>query len=313
MTAERGPLRASWVDKVHGARRLTLQLGHLCYRAGDNAIEHDAIEHAGYLAFLGMLAMFPFLFFLVALTGLVGASATGAHLITFLFDHLPPHLVDAVRPRVQEILTGPPQGLLTLAILGAIWTSSSAVEGYRTILNRAYHVKNVPRYWVRRLVSIGQLLVFSFLVLTLMLVLVIVPVALKKLPLSGGTEIWEVLQLLGSTGVRLGTLLLLILTAANVYYILPNTKHRFRAMLPGAVLTAVGWMGATTLFSHYLSGVNRINLIYGSLGGVIATLLFFYVTNLIFIYGAELNYLLGLWWEERRLNQDGHPVSHHQQ
>lgn len=286
------------------------QFGLVLYRAGYNAIEHDGIEHAGYLAFLSMLALFPFLVFLVTLTGLVGESASGVHFITLLFDTLPPHLVDALRPRVQEILTGPPQGLLTLAILGAIWTSSSAVEGYRTILNRAYHVKTVPRYWVRRLASIGQLLVFSFLILTLMLVLVLAPVAVQGLPLfelSSGGDVGAMLHLLGSTGLKLVAMGLLVLMAASVYYILPNVKISYRATLPGALLTAFGWIGSASLFSGYLSGVNRINLIYGSLGGIIATLLFFYVTNLIFIYGAELNYLIQQWvaaWRLARIPQE---------
>lgn len=276
--------------------RCLRQCGLVLYRAGNNAIDHDGIEHAGYLAFLSMLALFPFLVFLVTLTGLVGESASGVHFITLLFDTLPPHLVDALRPRVQEILTGPPQGLLTLAILGAIWTSSSAVEGYRTILNRAYHVKAVPRYWVRRLASIGQLLIFSFLILTLMLILVLAPVAMQKLPLfemgPNGVDLRAALHLLGSQGLKLVATGLLVLMAANVYYILPNVKLSYRSTLPGALLTAFGWMGAASLFSSYLSGVNRINLIYGSLGGIIAALLFFYVTNMIFIYGAELNYLV---------------------
>ncbi len=303
-----------------GMSRCLRKFGHVLYRAGHNSIEHDGVEHAGYLAFLSMLALFPFLVFLVTLTGLVGQSGTGVRFVSLLFDTLPPHLVDALRPRVQEILTGPPQGLLTLAILGAIWTSSSAVEGYRTILNRAYHVRNVPRYWVRRLASIGQLLIFSVLILTLILILVVAPVAMQHLPLvtlgPQGIDLSVLMHVLGSVGVRLATFLLLVVMSANVYYILPNTRLSYRSTLPGATLTALGWMGAAGLFSAYLSGVNRINLIYGSLGGVIAALLFFYVTNLIFIYGAELNYLMQQWVGEMRaqsrLRRQALPPDQHQ-
>ena len=97
------------------------------YKAGYNTIHHDGIEHAGYLAFLGLLALFPFLVFVVALAGFIGEGEAGTHFINLVFSALPPHMVSALKPRVAEIISGPPQGLLTVAILGAIWTSSSAV------------------------------------------------------------------------------------------------------------------------------------------------------------------------------------------
>ena len=271
------------------------KLGWLLWRAADNGVEHDGIEHAGYLAFLSLLALFPFLVFIVALTGFVGASDTGAHFVNFLFDNLPPHLADALRPRVHEIISGPPQGLLTLAILGAIWTSSSAVEGYRTVLNRAFHVANVPSYWTRRATSILQLLMFAFLLVIGMIILVVVPVALERLPLLAHGGLKQLLEILGGHGVRALTVLLITAMAANLYYVLPNTRLMWRDVAPGALVTGLGWMMAADLFSTYLSGVNRINLIYGSLGGIIAVLIFFYVANLIFIFGAEFNHLLAQW------------------
>jgi membrane protein len=63
-------------------------------------------------------------------------------------------------------------------------------------------------------------------------------------------------------------------------------------VLPGAAIVTLLWMEAAQLLSGYLSNFNQVNLIYGSLGSVIAALLFFYISNIIFIYGAELNYLL---------------------
>ena len=80
-----------------------------------------------------------------------------------------------------------------------------------------------------------------------------------------------------------------------MYYVLPNIRQRFLSTLPGAAVTVAGWIGAALLFSRYLSSFNRINLIYGSLGGIIATLVFFYIIGIIFIYGAELNHLLKKW------------------
>jgi len=79
-----------------------------------------------------------------------------------------------------------------------------------------------------------------------------------------------------------------------VYYFLPNLKQSIHAVVPGAALVTLLWIAAARLLSLYLSRFDPANLVYGSLGSVIAALLFFYVGNVIFIYGAEFNYLLKL-------------------
>lgn len=267
------------------------KLLYYLYKAGDNTVNHDGIEHAGYLAFLELLALFPFLVFIVALAGFVGEGRTGAEFIAMLFSNLPPNIVSAIKPRIEEIVSGPPQGLLTVAILGAIWTSSSAVEGYRTVLNRAYHVATPPSYWWRRMLSILQLLTFSFIILIVMSLLVIVPVIWDQLVLK--LE-WNQHLLEDMTWSRvlwwIGAFSLL-LVVSNMYYILPNIRQNFFSVIPGAIIVVMLWMVSAKLLSVYFSR-EQVTLIYGSLGGIIAALLFFYINNIIFIYGAELNYLL---------------------
>ncbi len=260
------------------------------YKAGYNTIRHDGIEHAGYLAFLGLLALFPFLVFVFALAGFLGEGQAGMEFIKLIFSQLPPDMVKALRPRIAEIISGPPQGLLTISILGALWTASSEVEGYRTVLNRAYHVTSPPAYIWRRLLSIAQTLIVSFILVTFMIILVIIPIISES-----------ILQLFGkhfhfdaSTGnliayISIGAIFIVVSAA---YYFLPNIKQNIHAVVPGAAIVTALWIGAAHLLSLYISQFNQVSLIYGSLGGIIATLLFFYISNIIFIYGAEFNYLV---------------------
>jgi membrane protein len=262
-------------------------LASLC-KAGVNTLDHDGIEHAGYLAFVGILALFPFLVFVVALAGLLAEKQAGTEFIRLILGQLPPDMVQGLTPRITEITSGPPQGLLTVSILGAIWTSSSALEGYRTVLNRAYRVKTPPAYIWRRLLSIGQILILSFVVVMAMIVLVMLPIASGKAGLVAG-----------KSGVALTANQIICISVAVifggvslVYYFLPNLKQSIHAVAPGAALVTLLWIGAARLLSLYLSRINPANLIYGSLGSVIAALLFFYVQNVIFIFGAEFNYLL---------------------
>ena len=256
------------------------------YKAGYNTVHHDGIEHAGYLAVLGLLALFPFLVFLLALAGFVGEGQAGTAFIKFVFSELPPNMVKALEPRVVEITSGPPQGLLTISILGAIWTSSSALEGYRTVLNRAYNVTTPPAYIFRRLLSIAQILFLSFLLVMAMIALVMLPIAWHKLEAN--------FSLHASLGNQIAyiSLAIIFIVVSCAYYFLPNIKQNLRSVVIGAAVVTLLWLAAARVLSLYISQFNQVNLIYGSLGGIIAALLFFYVSNIIFIYGAELNYLI---------------------
>ncbi|MEI6729991.1 MAG: YihY/virulence factor BrkB family protein [Pseudomonadota bacterium] len=247
------------------------------YKAGENTVNHDGIEHAGYLAFLGLLAFFPLLVFIVALAGFVGEGQAGVKFVSLIFYQLPPDMSAALKPRIAEIISGPPQGLLTLSIFGAIWTSSSALDGYRTVLNRAYSVQNTPSYLFRRLLSVVQILFLSSAAIAAMLALVVMPIYLHSVERITITYI---------------SVAIIFIVISSAYYFLPNTKQTISSVVVGAMLVTALWLGATRVLSFYFSRFDQVNLIYGSLGGIIATLLFFYINNIIFIYGAELNYII---------------------
>lgn len=266
---------------------------HLLYKSGDNLVEDDGIELAGYLTFLALLALFPFLVIIVSAAGFIGQGELGTRFITFLVNTIPAEAADAIMPRVVEIISGPPQGLLTVSILGAIWTSSSAVEGIRTVLNRAYNVSNPPTYILRRLLSILQLLIFTAVIMSVMLIIVFSPLFFDIVESSLGLRIHDGIDTFWNQTVTYIGALVLILGVANVYYILPNVRQSLFAVVPGAVLVVLLWVGGAALFTWYISSIDaQVNIIYGSLGSFIATLIFLFIMSVIFIYGAEFNAML---------------------
>jgi membrane protein len=268
-----------------------LKIAFRCiYRALADTVNHDGIEHAGYLTFLGLLAIFPFLVLVFSIVGLIGAGETGAMFITNALDTLPTDATEALKPRILEIISGPPQGLLTVAILGAIWTSSSAVEGMRTILNRAYHVATPPAYWRRRLLSILQLLIFTFILVTGILFLVVIPLMLHSIEtLLGVAFLLSTEAVLGHIAWLI-TIGIVFLAVCYIYYIIPNLKQRIISVAPGAAAAVLLWLAAAWGLTQYLSHFQQVNLIYGSLGGIIAAMIFLYLCNVIFIFGAALNH-----------------------
>jgi membrane protein len=285
------------------------------YKALHDTIYHDGIEHAGYIAFLSVLSVFPFLVFFFATASFFGKTEVGTRFIETIIHNaiIPHHVMDALAPRITEIVSGPPQGLLTLSIIGAIWTSSSMVEALRTILNRAYRVHTPPTYIFRRLLSIVQFIIITAIIILVTFLLVIAPNLWQKLQSVISPELWEQINnLLMSATVNTtdpltiydttpytsslpfiryaATSITLFLMVCVSYALFPNIKLRWRNVAPGAIFVIILWGISGMLFTQYLSHFQQVHIIYGSLGGIIGALLFFYFSAMIYVFGAEFNY-----------------------
>lgn len=288
-------------------------LGKTTYKALHDTVYHDGIEHAGYIAFLSVLSVFPFLVFLLASASFLGRTEVGTRFIESILHNsvIPHHVMEALGPRIIEIVSGPPQGLLTLSIIGAIWTSSSMVEALRTILNRAYRVHTPPTYIFRRLMSVLQFLIITAIIIIVTFFLVIAPNVWQKMQVILSPEVWQQVNRLlvktteANTNTSLSpynesihtiryltTTITLFLMVCASYSLLPNIKLRLRNVAPGAIFVIVLWAISGTLFTRYLSNFQQVHVIYGSLGGMIGALLFFYISAMIYIFGAEFNYHL---------------------
>ncbi len=253
-----------------------------------DTIRQDGVEHAGYLAFLSLLSLFPFLILLISIIGLFGASEVGAQFVHLIFSAVPAEMAEALNPRIEEITSGPPQSFLTIAILGVIWTASSSVEGCRTILNRAYRVAFPPPYILRRLISIAEFFVIVFTIIVGIFVFIIIPSFFEGIDAESVLEFYVDLEFLYIRYFAI--FILLTCTTSLLYFALPNAKQKITQTVPGSILTVVLWLSVERLFSIYLNNFHQFNLVYGSLAGMMISLMFFYLISLIFILGAEFNY-----------------------
>jgi membrane protein len=266
-----------------------VKFAYCLYKSFYKTIDDDGVEHAGYMSFMILLSFFPFIVFFLALTAFFGASELGEQFVKIFLNSMPKDATIAIEARVQEILKAPPQSLMTLAIFGSIWTASSFVEGLRTILNRIYEVSTPPAYIWRRFLSITQFLAISIMISIVMFLLVIIPFILNKIPAFKDllSTISPVINYL-----RYGIIFLAVFfTVSALYYVIPNTKLNFTSVFPGALMTSILWILTGFFISKYIIYYNQLSLIYGSLGSIIVTLLFFYVINMVFIYGAAFNHL----------------------
>lgn len=259
------------------------------YKAIYRTVDYDGVEHAGYMSFMVLLSLFPSIVFFLAFTSAVGASESGDQFIHILLDNLPSSATESIQERIYELSQTPPPQLMTLAIVGTIWTASAFVEGLRTILNRMYEVSTPPAYIWRRLLSIVQFLAISTILSLVMTALVITPIILNKVP-----EIQELIDKLDPVWnyVRYSMIVIsLFFSVSSLYYMIPNIKIRFIDVIPGAIITVITWIAVGYFMSQYIIYYTQLSVIYGSLGNIILTLLFFYVINILFIYGAAFNFL----------------------
>lgn len=253
-----------------------------------DTIRHDGIEHAGYLAFLLLLSFFPFLIFVISTIGIFSTSETGTQVVEAMLTSVPSEVSQGLFPYINEIISGPPQSLLTIAIIGVIWTASSSVEGCRTILNRAYRVAFPPPYIMRRFFAILEFFAITFIIISGVVIFVILPNLL-----TGSEEKFFAKIKLDLQFFHLRHIIFLgILTVATslLYYALPNAKQKITQTLPGSILAVGLWAALERGFTFYLAKFDQVNFVYGSLAGIIIALMFFYLISVVFILGAEFNY-----------------------
>jgi membrane protein len=259
----------------------------IVWRAILHLLEDGGMTFAGHIAFMTLFSLFPFLIFLTTLAGELGQSLAAREFIQMGLEALPKEVSQAIRPAIEQVISTRSTGLMTVSILASLWAVSSGIEALREALNRAYGVAEPRSIWFCRLQSLLFTVVFSVCIIAAMIILVIWPVALSYVaPLL---KLHWRSTLFYEAGRYILAILLLYLVVAVLYRWLPSRHLPRPEILPGAAVTVVLWLLLASLFSLYLQNLTRFTVTYGSLGGVVVTLMFFYISGLIFIFGAEIN------------------------
>ena len=257
------------------------------FQAFRRMMEEDGFMAAGHIAFTAFLSLFPFLIFLAALAGFLSSPEDVPKVVDLMFEFMPPEVAQALSPAVAEVIAAKPTGLLTFGIIGTLWAASSGVESLRIALNRAYKVQRRRPMWFRRLQSLLFVALAGFLIFFMSLLVLFGPVIWQTvapiLHLSGFEK------LIFNTS-RYGTAFILMVSALLILHRwLPHTKQMVRLLMPGVLFTAIIFLLGGTAFSTYIANFGNYSVTYGSLGSIVIALVFFYLTAILFIYGAYIN------------------------
>jgi membrane protein len=252
-------------------------------------IDNYGIEFSGYLAYLNILSIFPFLFILISTISIIDQTKSGIVFINYFFSIMPPYLIDILRPQINDLLSGPPSSLLSFAFLGAIWTASSSVEALRQIFNKIYSVKSPPNIIAGRIKSIFQFISAILAILLSMIIFLLIPQIFTLVE----KHLYIPMPNLGSPIFRYTIVsCIIILSISSLYYGLTNRVLKFIQVLPGSIVAFVIWYLSSQALSFYITNFHQVSITYGSVATIIITLIFFYIINLALLFGAEINYQL---------------------
>ncbi len=245
--------------------------------------EDFLLDAAAAVAFFGMLALFPFLIFLVSLASLLIDPGIAERLIHDLGRVAPAEVTEILGGEIHTLIARGSSGLVTLSAIVAFWAASGGITAVIRALNTAYGVKESRPFWKVRLIAFGTTVGAAFFTLLAAVIVVGLPAIPTNLVISDSLR-WLRFPVAGA---------LMMAVWAVLYHLLPDTRVRFRLITPGSVAGVLLWIAASWGFSAYVLHLGRYEVTYGALGSVVILLLWIWISSLALLLGAEINVVLG--------------------
>lgn len=248
----------------------------------------DGFIHAGNLAYLALLTLFPFVIVLAAIAQFFGHGPDVMLAVDSFLRTVPPTVTELLSKPISDVLDARTGSLLWLGAIVGMWSVISFIETIRDILRRAYGTPFSRSFWHYRLSSMALIIGSVILALTAFSAQIVITgieqFIYRLVPFAEDVANWVGLS-------RLIPLAMLMVALYVLFYSLTPSKYRFTdcPKWPGATFTAVWWMLVTWMLPLVLGLLGSYDLTYGSLAGVIITLLFFWLVGLGLVFGAHLN------------------------
>ena len=244
---------------------------------------HSGFTMAGAVAFSFVVSLFPFCIFLGALAGIFGGRKLATEAVTQLFQVLPQRVAEGIAPQVDSIMSSTRIDLLTVSAGLSLFFATNAIETLRAALNGAYRVTETRPY----LVSLFRSTLFVFISAVSMLVLtyavLVGPVIAHRYEPHFAQSILRSTWFAATVRCALaGGVMAFQLTAFHLW--LAAGERTLKDVWPGVLL----WLALASLYSYYLN-FSDYTRFYAGLSQLMVALIFFQMSAVIMILGAELN------------------------
>lgn len=257
-------------------------------RLYNRIIEDDIFGLSAQLAYFFLLSLFPFLIFLMTLVGFL--SIDEQNVIGFIEAYAPAEITELINQNVRQLVNEQNGQLLSIGIIGTLWSASNAINAIMRGFNRAYDVDENRSFIVSRLIAIVLTIAMLFVICMAFLLPIfgkwIGEYIFTFFGLSAGfLNVWEALR----WGVS-SVIFFIVLIA--LYKLAPNKRIYFRNAVWGALFATFGWQLVSLAFSYYVNSMGNYTATYGSLGTVIILMIWFYLSGVIIMIGGVINAIL---------------------
>lgn len=267
-----------------------LSVKELAKRVWASVNDDDLFGRSAQLAYYFFLALFPALICLTALLGIFAASSAQLRqsLLNYMATALPSTAYDLISKTLQHTTAASGGGKIGFGLLASLWSASAGVAALEDTLNAVYNVKDTRPLWKIYGIAASLTVVGGFLVMIALTVILygntLANFVADKLGLGPvATWSWKIVQWPIA-------LFFLALVFSLTYYFCPDVDQRhWQWITPGAVIGMAAWIIASGAMRLYLHFYDSYTATYGSLGAVMILLLWFYVTGMMLLLGAEVN------------------------
>ena len=249
-------------------------------------VADDGLGLAAKLAYY-FFSLFPALLVGIALASFLPLDRFVDRIVSTLGGVVPGDVIMIIQDQIRKISDGNHGGILTFGLAVAIWSSSSALVGLIDALNRAYDIEESRPWWAVRLRALLLTVALAAFVLVAFALVLLGPTVADHVARVTGLGpvfawTWKVLQ-------WPIVLALAAFGAGIVNYFAPDAEQEWVWVTPGSLLTALLWLLASLGFKYYVTAFGAYTETYGTIGGVMVLLLWFYLSGLVMLLGAELN------------------------
>jgi len=263
------------------------QIKRAVRRAVDDVGKNHTLTMASGLSFNFILSLFPLLIMAAALVGYLPIPDLFNQILDAMARVVPADSMGLVRQVLKDVISPNKGKLLSLGIVGTVWTASTGFATMIEALNVAYDIPETRPYWRTRALAIALTFEVGLLFVLALAVMVVGPQfggwLADKVHLGPVfAYVWPYIR--WSVAIAFT-----VLAVEVLYFVGPNIRQRFLASLPGACLAVGGWIGLSYLLGLYFQRFAHFNKTYGTLGAAIALMVWLQWSSLIILLGAELN------------------------
>jgi membrane protein len=260
--------------------------------------EHEVMTRASAIAFTAITASVPLLAMVLLVllqilpdvtTFVPENTSLGALMLNQMLETLqamfPPEAYKVVEEQIARMQEAPPVGLMSIGLVITIWCASAVFRGVIDAINRVYGITEQRPLWRVWLLSIWMTFIQTAILLGALLFIIAWPLVTAKLGIAGGS--WLLTE-----GVRWFVVFsVIMLSFALAFHMGPDVPQRHRWVTPGAFVGTLLFLASCYGLKMYVQNFAHYDKTYGSLGGVMTLLLWYYVNSLVFLVAAEINRL----------------------